>query len=252
MEYAPGTREFFDTALRKRSEYELPFLFEVIPFASFRGRKVLELGCGAGFDAYEFCRNGADYTGIDITPQNIGRTQTHLGFYGYTPAVQQADAENLPFPDAQFEVVFSNGVLHHTPDMPRSFREACRVLKPGGEFWVIIYHKHSIFHWLTMGLDQYILRGGFRKRTFAQQKGLIEYTTSGVLPLVNTYSRGETKQILREAGFQVESVCVRKLVSKDMPTTPILRNLWKFIPQPVYDAVGKWFGWYVIAKGVKL
>ena len=251
LEKAPGTREFFETALRKRSEWEMPWLFDVVPFASFRGRKVLELGCGAGFDAYEFCRNGADYTGIDLTPQNIGRTQTHLGFYGYAPPIQQADAEALPFADAQFEVVFSNGVLHHTPDMPQSFREAFRVLKPGGAFWVILYHKHSVFNWLTMWLDQYITRGGFLKRTYAQQTSLIEYTTSGERPLVNVYSRSETRKILREAGFQVESVCVRKLVKEDMPTTPILRNLWQYIPQKVYDAVSHWFGWYVIAKGVK-
>ena len=251
LEHPPGTREFFETALRKRSEYELPWLTEVVPFASFRGRKVLELGCGAGFDAYEFCRNGADYVGIDITPENIGRTRTHLGFYGYDPAIQQADAEHLPFADAQFEVVFSNGVLHHTPDMPQSFREAFRVLKPGGEFWVILYHKHSIFHWLTLGLDQYILRGHFRKMTFAQQKGLIEYTTSDELPLVNVYSRGEVRQILTQAGFRVESVSVRKLVKEDMPTTPILRGLWKYIPQKVYDAIGRQFGWFIIAKGVK-
>ncbi len=88
------------------------------------------MGCGAGFDAYRFMDSGARYTGVDITPENIERTKTHLGFYGFSPTVVQADAEHLPFSDATFDIVFSNGVLHHTPDMRAAFAEAFRVLKP--------------------------------------------------------------------------------------------------------------------------
>ena len=248
---APGTRDFFEKSLRARNDYEIPWLFEVVPFALFKDKKVIELGCGAGFDAYELCRAGADYTGIDITPQNIERTRTHLGFYGFVPKVQEADAEHLPFEDAQFDAAFSNGVLHHTPDMAQSFREANRVLRPGGVFYVILYHKHSIFYWLTLWLFDHLLGGGFRKRTFAERIGKIEYTTSDEIPLVNVYSKTELRKILRDAGFQVESVCVRKLMKEDMPNIPVLRRLWKRIPQKMYDAAGKRFGRYVIAKGVK-
>ena len=72
-------------------------------------------------------------------------TKKHLGFYGYYPRVLEGDAENFQFEDESFDIVFSNGVLHHTPDIGKSFREAYRVLKQGGEFWVIMYHKNSIF-----------------------------------------------------------------------------------------------------------
>lgn len=248
---APGTKEFFENVLKKRSGHEMPWLFDLVPFASFRGKKVLEIGCGAGYDAYEFCRNGADYTGIDITPENIERTKEHLGYYAFSPDVREADAEALPFSDGTFDMVYSNGVLHHTPDMGRSFREAHRVLKAGGEFRVILYHKHSVFYWGTLFLVDHVLKLGFLRRRFKERLSMIEYTTSKELPIVNAYSRADLKKRLAAAGFAVESVWVRKLVKEDLPALPLIGRLWNYIPQPWLDAAGRRFGWYAIAKAIK-
>jgi len=110
----------------------MPWLEDVVPFASFSGKDVLEIGCGAGFDAYNFITRGAVYTGIDITPENIKRTTKHLSLYSLIGEIYEADAEKLPFPDESFDVVYSNGVLHHTPDIEKAFSEAFRVLRKGG------------------------------------------------------------------------------------------------------------------------
>ena len=83
--FNPGTREFFEKVLKKRSTYELPWLFELVDFAAYKDKRVLELGCGARYDAYEFCRNEAEYTGIDLVPENVARTKKHLSFYGLKP-----------------------------------------------------------------------------------------------------------------------------------------------------------------------
>ena len=74
-----GSCEFFETVLKKRIEYEQPWLFELVPFEIMGGKKVLEVGFGAGYDAYEFCRHGAVYSGIDITPENIDRDLAPTG-----------------------------------------------------------------------------------------------------------------------------------------------------------------------------
>ncbi len=247
----PGSREFFDRVLRIRSSYEMPWLYEVVPFASFRSLRVLELGCGAGFDAYEFCRQGADYIGIDITPRNPELTRRHLAFYGYRPKVQTADAERLPFADRAFDIVFSNGALHHTPDMDKAFQEAHRVLKRGGEFWVILYHRDSIFHWVTLGLVDHLLGFGFRLRSFRERLAMIEYTTSGAAPLVNVYSKREVRHRLEAAGFLVRGTWVRKLVKEDLPGIPGSGPLWSMVPQQWLDALGRRWGWYLIARGIK-
>ncbi len=248
----PGTKEFFEQARQRRRTEELPFLAELIPFSTWSGRRVLELGCGAGFDAYECCAAGCEYTGIDLTPENPERTAKHLGFYGFRPSVLVADAEQLPFEEGRFDIVFSNGVLHHTPDMSASFREAYRVLQPGGEFWVILYHRHSIFHWVSLFLVQHLLAFGFLKMSFRERLSRIEFTTAESHPLVNVYSRGEVASILERCGFAVHNVWVRKLAPEDLPNLPVLRYLWRSLPSTWLDRLGRRWGWYVIARGEKV
>ena len=247
----PGTKEFFERVLSKRSSYEQPWLFELVPFSSSRNQKVLELGCGAGYDAYEFCRNGADYTGIDITSENPERTRKHLGFYGYAPRVIRGDAEELSFKGSCFDTVFSNGVLHHTPDIGKSFREAHRVLKMGGEFWLVVYHKNSVFYWITLFLASYILLGEFLKMTLRERLSRIECSTSSEHPIVNVYTRRVLEKHLKSSGFHVEAIWSRKLVKEDFPFAHLLRHMWRLIPQRGLDLIAKQFGWYLIAKSVK-
>jgi SAM-dependent methyltransferase len=125
----PGTNEYFEKVRAKRNGYEIPWLLELFPFSSFLDKSVLELGCRAGYDAFEFCRNGSDYFGIDIVQENIEHVKKYLGLYGYAPRVFQGDAENLPFEDDTLEVIFVFGVLRHAPDIAKSSWEAHRAKK---------------------------------------------------------------------------------------------------------------------------
>ena len=162
----------------------------------FRDKQVLEIGCGAGYDAYEIVRNGADYTGIDIAPENPELVKKHLAHYGLDVTALRADAENLPFPDGTFDVAYSNGVLHHTPDIERAFSEAFRVLRPGGEFYVSVYNRNSIVYRVSLGLFEHVLSGGMFKRSLATRLQMIEFTTSDELPVVNVYNRKQLTQML--------------------------------------------------------
>ncbi len=243
---SPGTKAFFERAFAFRSEVEQPWLPEVVPFHTMRGKRVLELGFGPGYDAFTFMQNGALYTGIDITPENVVRTQQHLSFYGLTPEVSEGDAEALTFPDASFDVVYSNGVLHHTPDIAKAFREARRVLQPGGEFFVIVYHRNSIVARVSTVLRALLSGRSIRDR-FAQ----MEANTAGISPLVNVYSRQELATLLNEAGFTVANISVRKMQPDDMPLPRIFLPLYRLVPQRFYDAVGRRWGWYVVGRGVK-
>lgn len=247
----PGTKEFFDRVREKRFSAELPWLRDVVDFASYTNRDVLEIGCGAGYDALEFCSAGARYTGVDLTLQNIERTKTHLGFYDYAPRVLQADAESLPFGQEEFDLVFSNGVLHHTPDIAASFAEAWRVLRPRGRFCPIVYHRNSVFYRLRIQMYDQLFKGGRKRMTTAARLSEIEYTTSDAHPLVNVYSRADVRKLLRSVGFSIERQYVRKISCEDFPLVIGINYVISRLPQAWLDALGHLFGWYVITWAVK-
>jgi ubiquinone/menaquinone biosynthesis C-methylase UbiE len=240
---APGSEEFFTRARDYRNSREQPWLPSVVPFDAMRGKRVVEIGFGVGFDAYTFLRNGSQYTGVDLTPENAERTKKHLAPYGFDPDVREGDAENLPFPDGSFDVAFSNGVLHHVPDIQRAFREIARVLKTGGEFFVLLYHRNSMVYRVNVFLTAF-----FNRRTIAHQLSLVEMNSAGETPIVNVYSRSELRTLLTDAGFTVKSVKVRKLLAEDLLRIPVLWRLYRFVPQKLMDVVGTAIGWYVIAR----
>ncbi len=137
-----GTPEFFQRieAHRYKKEWHIPAAAD---FAGSRGLKVLEIGCGLGTDGAQFAKAGAAYTGVDLTDAAIELAQKRFELFGLEGDFQVADAEKLNFPDQSFDVVYSHGVLHHTPDIEAAVQEVHRVLKPGGRAIVMLYHRGS-------------------------------------------------------------------------------------------------------------
>ena len=115
-EHEFGTREFFDEVERHRYQEYASWMPEVMGFTEFAGARLLEVGCGMGTDLLQFARGGAQVTGVDLTPRSIEISRQHFHVYGASGDFAISDGENLPFADGSFDVVYSNGVLHHTPD----------------------------------------------------------------------------------------------------------------------------------------
>jgi SAM-dependent methyltransferase len=106
---------------------------------------VLEVGVGAGTDFLQWVRAGAQAYGVDLTPEAVEHVRQRLAVYGLEAAeVRVADCENLPFENNTFDVVYSWGVLHHTPDTAKSVAEVVRVTRPGGVCKVMLYHRQSL------------------------------------------------------------------------------------------------------------
>jgi ubiquinone/menaquinone biosynthesis C-methylase UbiE len=137
-----GTREFFERVEvhRYAKEWHIP---GAANFVGARGMRVLEIGCGLGTDGAQFALAGANYTGIDLTEASIELARKKFELSGLGGEFRVADAENLDFADDSFDLVYSHGVLHHTPDTARAVREIYRVLKPGGRAIVMLYHRGS-------------------------------------------------------------------------------------------------------------
>lgn len=123
-------------------------------FLDVSGKKVLEVGVGLGADHHRLSIMGAELTGIDLTPRAIEHTKRVADLFGIKTDLSVGDVENLQFPESSFDIVFAWGVIHHTPDTKKAASEIVRVLKPGGEFRVMIYNKYSIVGlmlWLRYG-----------------------------------------------------------------------------------------------------
>jgi ubiquinone/menaquinone biosynthesis C-methylase UbiE len=155
--YAVGNTATEQLDAQARARYELePYIFDFARFADGRGRDVLEIGVGMGADHLQWAKSSPrSLTGIDLTPRAIEHTRARLGAYGLSSTLECADAEHLPFADNSFDIVYSWGVLHHSPDTPRAVEEVHRVLRPGGVARIMIYHYWSItgyLLWLRYGM----------------------------------------------------------------------------------------------------
>src|SRR3954454_15486945 len=130
-----------------------PFIHAFAQFTRYHRKRVLEVGFGAGTDFIQWLRAGAQASGIDLTPEALENLSHRIAAY-QLPAPEQiavGDAENLPFPSDSFDLGYSFGVLHHSPDTEKAIAELVRVVRPGGEIKIMLYNRHSIHtfnHWM--------------------------------------------------------------------------------------------------------
>ena len=121
-----------------------PFILKFAKFEKYRKKRVLEIGVGLGADHQKFAEAGAILNGIDLTHRAINFTRKRFEIFGLESDLMVHDSESLPFEDGSFDLVYSWGVLHHTPDTQKAINECYRVLKKGGVAKVMIYNKYSM------------------------------------------------------------------------------------------------------------
>lgn len=161
-EWSCGERLYLPSADRvgflkqMRQRYALePYIGEFARFEETRGLKVLEIGVGLGADHQRFAEAGANLWGIDLTERAVELTRKRLACFGLISRLCVGDAETLPYPDSTFDVVYSWGVVHHSPNTAKAISEILRVAKPGGRASIMIYHKWSMIGlmlWLRYAL----------------------------------------------------------------------------------------------------
>ena len=240
-----GTREFFDEVERHRYQEYAPWMPEVMGFNDFAGQRLLEVGCGMGTDLLQFARGGAKVTGVDLTPRSIDISRHHLSLYGQSGEFAISDCERLPFADESFDVAYSNGVLHHTPDTAGAVREIHRVLRPGGLARVMLYHRRSLGFWTQVILLHGILRGEFLRGDSSADimSKHVEVNEGGGRPLVKAYSRAEARELF--SMFSEVELNVEQL------TRPELYLFGNLVPESVLQRLRRSVGWNVIVSARK-
>jgi ubiquinone/menaquinone biosynthesis C-methylase UbiE len=140
-----GTKGFFRELDQYRFD-KLRYLPQVVNFPTYRGRKLLEVGCGAAIDLVRFARDGAVVTGVDLAETSIELARQNFAHAGLTAELYVMNGEALEFADETFEVVYAHGVLQYTADAQKMVDEIYRVLRPGGQAICMVYNKYS---WLN-------------------------------------------------------------------------------------------------------
>jgi SAM-dependent methyltransferase len=180
-----GSRGFFDDLDQYHFE-KLHHLLRLVDFDGYRGRMVLEVGCGAAVDLARFARGGAVATGVDIAPSAIVLARQNFEQQGLTGRFEVADGEHLPFPDDTFDCVYAHGVVQYTANPQQLVDECRRVLKPGGQAIFQVYNRVSWLNALSklmkVGLehdDAPVLR----KFSISEFKGLLDrFRTVRIVP----------------------------------------------------------------------
>jgi ubiquinone/menaquinone biosynthesis C-methylase UbiE len=250
---AADRKLYFEEISAVRYDLE-PYIPPFADFKSAKGKAVLEIGVGAGADFQNWCTYALQATGVDLTEKAIALTRERLELNSIPPeryALQTADAENLPFEDDSFDLVYSWGVLHHTPDTARAFQEVFRVLKPGGAVRAMIYHVPS---W--GGLMMYLRCGLARGKFGMTMKEAIFSDLES--PGTKAYTLEEARQLLVEAGFEKISAS-SKLSPGDLLTvkpskkygSSIYKLIWRFYPRWLVRLIGDRYGLGLLLEAKK-
>lgn len=203
--YLKGSDESEAFRFQSDMRYQLePYIEKFANFSKSANKKILEIGVGLGADHQKFAEAGAILTGIDLTDKAISYTQKRLSLFELTSQLQVADAENLPFETQSFDIVYSWGVIHHSPDTQQTINEIYRVLKEGGEARVMIYHK-----WSMVGYMLWLRYGLFRLNPFItlqeiynkylESPGTKAYTIQEAKKMFDQYSEVEISTVLTHA-----------------------------------------------------
>jgi SAM-dependent methyltransferase len=262
---SPGSRRFYELVAehRYKKEWHIP---SAAGFANSKNLSVLEVGCGLGTDGAQFAKAGAKYTGIDLTDAAIDLAKRRFELFNLPGTFRVADAERLLFANNSFDIVYSHGVLHHTPDTAAAVREIHRVLRPGGKAVIMLYHRDSynyrvnismlrragvnLLKWNTGVKLVHLLTGEAEERLreharllkiqsdYSNSEEFLSQNTDGAgNPLARVYSRAEARELFKDFS-QVET------------RTYFLNKRWlpllgPILPRSVESRLASRWGWHL-------
>lgn len=182
---AVGTRAFFDELDEYRFD-KLAYLPRVVDFGGYRGRRLLEIGCGTGTDLVRFARGGADVLGVDLSDTAARLARQNLSVHGCAGRVFVADGGELPFRDRSIHTVYAHGVLQYAANPRAIVEEALRVLEPGGDAIFMVYNRLSWLHAMSRVMRvplEHADAPGLRLYTIDEYRALLDgFTECAIVP----------------------------------------------------------------------
>jgi SAM-dependent methyltransferase len=246
---SPGTASFFQLfdALREADDCEpYPFSNRIHGYDRAAGKRVLDVGCGNGYVLERYARHGAEVCGIDLTETAIGLSRQRFALAGLRGEFRATDGDTVPYPDGQFDIVCSMGVLHHIEDPRPMLAEMRRVLRPGGELILMLYHRHSWKYQVVLRLKRLFDR---RYRGKSQAEAL-NMNDGPDCPLAKVYSKAEVLRLM--SGFDDVHFILNQLSWKQLLLSKgLARVLTPFLPSSSESVFARLLGWNLYVRARK-
>ncbi len=242
-----GTREYFDQVEERKYLVE-PHIPAFADFARWEGKRVLEIGCGIGTDTMNFARAGAVVTAADLSGESIRVASQRAEVYGLADRITfvNTDAESMEgIPDEPaYDLVYSFGVIHHTPHPRRVLEQARRRLRPTGSLKIMVYNLRS---WKVAGI---VLKEGRGRFWDADRLVANNSEAQTGCPVTFTYTRRSAEQLVTDAGFQVTEVYVDHIFPYRVKDYVEYRYRKAFpfnaLPPSASRALERHFGWHLM------
>jgi len=241
-----GTHEYFDQveARKYRVEPHIPGFAE---FERWRGKRVLEIGCGIGTDTVNFARHGAQISSVDLSEKSIELARQRTAVYGVEDRVRffGGNAEELSsfVPVAPYDLIYSFGVIHHTPHPDRILEQLRAYAHPGTAVKIMVYHRRS---WKVLGILLGEGRGRFWKLPELVARNSEAQTGC---PITYTYSRREGRALVERHGFRVREIRVDHIFPyriKDYVQYRYVKEFYfRWMPRPLFRALERRLGWHL-------
>lgn len=229
-----GTKQYFDE-VEERKYFVEPHIPVFADFTSWAGKRVLEVGCGMGTDAANFARNGAIYTGVELSSESLKLAKLRFDVFGLSGRFIEGNAEEIDqlLKGETFDLIYSFGVLHHTPSLDNALRGIRTLMHPHSIFKMMVYAENS---WksamIAAGLDQPEAQYG--------------------CPIANTYSSSQILGILDAAGYVVTDIDqdhVFPYIVEEYKNYNYVREPWfQAMPIDVFAAIEKQLGWHLMVS----
>jgi len=242
-----GSREYFDEVEARKYfvEYHIPGFAE---FARWHGKKVLEIGCGIGTDTINFARAGAQVTTVDLSGQSMELARQRAKVFGLEERIRfcPGNAEQLStfVPPEPYDLIYSFGVIHHTPHPDAVLEQLRKYTRPGTAVKIMVYHRRSWkVGWIlaTEGKGQFWKLQDLVAKNSEAQTGC---------PVTYTYTRSEGRRLLERPGFRVMDVRAEHIFPYRIADYVKYRYVkeWYFrgMPRPLFRLLERRFGWHLL------
>lgn len=244
-----GTREYFDD-VDTRKYFVEPHILTFADFARWSGKRVLEIGCGIGTDTIRFARAGAQVTSVDLSPRSVDIARQRAAVYGVSDRVtiHNGNAEELPsfLPVETYDLVYSFGVIHHSPHPERIIGHLRQYMSPQSELRLMVYSRvsYKLFWimredgvWDMSRIDELIARSS------EAQTGC---------PVTYTYTDRTVRELL--AGFNVLDVRKAHIFTWDVEPYRKFEYrkdpAWAGVSDAELAELEKDLGWHLLVRAV--